>query len=145
MDCISFQTVWLIFVSEWVVTENIFPLLSKAWWSRINSCYCILFSNLKQKEHTVIISWLINSLMGPMYIQTLPLSLSLSLFLSLSLHTYTHTHTHTHKYVYIKCKIGIVQTRTFSINTLYYVNFSISFDISRSIRENVYDEKFWGH
>ena len=32
--------------------QNIFPLLSKAMWSRINSCYRILFSNLKQKHES---------------------------------------------------------------------------------------------
>ena len=32
------------------MTQNIFPLLSKALGLRINSCYSILFSNLKQKR-----------------------------------------------------------------------------------------------
>ena len=36
------------------MTQNIFPLLSKALWSRINSCYSILFSNLKQKKNTTL-------------------------------------------------------------------------------------------
>ena len=43
------------FVPRWVVTQNIFLLLSKGLWSRINSCYSILFSNLKQKRTTLLI------------------------------------------------------------------------------------------
>ena len=31
-----------------------FPLLSKALWSRINSCYSILFSNLNKKKNTIL-------------------------------------------------------------------------------------------
>ena len=50
--------------------KNIFPLLSKALWSRINSLYGVLFSNLKQKEHNIIISRVISSHMGPVYIVT---------------------------------------------------------------------------
>ena len=48
------------------------PLLSKALWSRINSCYGILFSNLKQnkKEHNIIISRVIISHPGLTYIET---------------------------------------------------------------------------
>ena len=44
-----------------------FPLLSKALWSRINSCYMV-FLNLKQK-HDIIIR-VISSHMVPMYIKT---------------------------------------------------------------------------
>ena len=40
----SFQ--WLCFQ---ISDAKYFSLLSKALWLRINSCYCILFSNLKQK------------------------------------------------------------------------------------------------
>ena len=34
-------------ISKWVMRQNIFLFLSKTWWSRLNSCYSILFSNLK--------------------------------------------------------------------------------------------------
>ena len=51
--------------------QNIFPLLSKVLWSRINSCYSKLFSNLKRKEHNIIIIKVICSHMDPMYIETL--------------------------------------------------------------------------
>ena len=52
-----------------------FRLLSKALWLRINSCYSILFSNLKQnKKKYIIISRVISSHMGPMYIETLYVS-----------------------------------------------------------------------
>ena len=44
-----------------------FPLLSKASWSMISSCYSILFSNLKQKNN--IIRRFISNQMGPMYIK----------------------------------------------------------------------------
>ena len=50
--------------------QNIIPLLSKVLWSRINYCYRILFSYLKEKKGHIIISWVINSQMGPMYIET---------------------------------------------------------------------------
>ena len=40
-------------------------------WSRINSCYSILFSNLKQQKTNIIISRVIRSHMGPIYIETL--------------------------------------------------------------------------
>ena len=40
------------------MTPNIFPLLSKALWSRINSCYSILFSNLKKKKNILLIELL---------------------------------------------------------------------------------------
>ena len=39
-----------------VVRQYIFPLLSKALWSRINTFYNILFSNLKQKKNNIIIN-----------------------------------------------------------------------------------------
>ena len=55
------------FVPKETVTQNIFPILSKVLWSRINNCYSILFSN--QKE-CIIISRFINSHLGPMYIET---------------------------------------------------------------------------
>ena len=42
-------TVLNYFVSK-SVTQIIFPLLSKAFWLRINCCYIILFPNLKQKK-----------------------------------------------------------------------------------------------
>ena len=46
-----------------------FSLLSKALWSRINSCYSILFSNLQtKKEHNVISSRVISSHMGSLSI-----------------------------------------------------------------------------
>ena len=38
------------FVSKWIVTQSIFPFFSQGLWSRINSCYSTLFSNLKQKR-----------------------------------------------------------------------------------------------
>ena len=45
-------------------------LSSKVLWSRIDSCYSILFSNLKQKkEQNIIIGRVISSCMGPMYIE----------------------------------------------------------------------------
>ena len=50
--------------------QYIFPLLTKELWSRINSCYSILFSNLKKKVHNIIISVVSSSHMGPMYIET---------------------------------------------------------------------------
>ena len=46
------------------------PLLSKVLWSRINSCYSKLFSNLKQKYHIIICTKLISSHMGPMNTET---------------------------------------------------------------------------
>ena len=63
MGCIYFETV----LNDFVVTQNIFPLLSKALRWRINSCYSILFSNLKQKTYNIIISRVISSHLGPMY------------------------------------------------------------------------------
>ena len=41
--------------------QNIFPLLSKALWLRINSCYSMLFSYLKPKRN-IICSWFISLL-----------------------------------------------------------------------------------
>ena len=46
-----------------------FSSLSKALWSRINSCYCILFQIWNIKEHNIIVIRVINSLMGPMYLR----------------------------------------------------------------------------
>ena len=70
MSCIYFETVLNDFVSKQVVTQFIFPLFSKALWSRINSCYIKLFSNLKQNRHNMIISRSTSNHMGPMYIVT---------------------------------------------------------------------------
>ena len=47
-----------------------FPLLPKALWSSIISCYSILFSNMKQKGHNIIISRVMNSRMLPIHIET---------------------------------------------------------------------------
>ena len=67
MDCINFETVLNDFVTKKkIVTQNIFPLLSKAFWLRINYFHSLRFSNLKQKEYSIIIS----SPMGSMYIET---------------------------------------------------------------------------
>ena len=38
--------------------------------SRVNSCYSILFSNLKQKKYNIISSRVISSHMGPVYFET---------------------------------------------------------------------------
>ena len=68
------QLFWDIF--EWFCLQissdakYFFPLLSNTLWSRINSCYSILFSNLKQIEHNIIISRVISSHMGPISIET---------------------------------------------------------------------------
>ena len=71
MGCINFETVLKDFVSKLVVIQNIFPLLSKALWSTIDSCYCILFSNLKQKNNIISSSsWVNRYHMGPTYIET---------------------------------------------------------------------------
>ena len=45
--------------------------MSKALFSRIKSCYYKLFSNLKEKEHDIIISRIVSSHMIPMHIETL--------------------------------------------------------------------------
>ena len=37
------------------MTQNIFPLFSEALWLRINSCYSMLFSNLKQKGTALLV------------------------------------------------------------------------------------------
>ena len=37
------------------IVKNIFPHLAKTLWSRINSCYCILFSDLKQKRTALLL------------------------------------------------------------------------------------------
>ena len=51
--------------------EKHFPPSFKAFRSRINSIYSILFSNLKQNEpNIIIIRKVISSHMGPMYIET---------------------------------------------------------------------------
>ena len=51
--------------------HNIFLLLSsKALWTRIKSSYPRLFSNVKQKENNIIISRVISSHMGLIYIET---------------------------------------------------------------------------
>ena len=50
MDRIYYETDLNDFISKYIVTENIFLLLSKTFWSRINSSYNILFLNLKQKR-----------------------------------------------------------------------------------------------
>ena len=39
MGCIYFERVKNDFVSKWIVTQNIFPFLSKALLSKINNCY----------------------------------------------------------------------------------------------------------
>ena len=60
---------WMI-LSPNKLWQNLFPLLSKALWSRINSCYSILFSNLKQKRTHIIIIRGIYSNMGLMFTET---------------------------------------------------------------------------
>ena len=73
MDCIDFETVLNDFVSILVVPQNIFHLLFKALWSRL---IVVVFSNLKlkkkkkKKEHSIIISRVISSHMGSLYIET---------------------------------------------------------------------------
>ena len=47
-----------------------FTLLSKAMESKVNSCYTIIFLNLKEKGHSIIICTVICRHMGPMYIDT---------------------------------------------------------------------------
>ena len=70
MGYMYFETVLNASVSKYIVTLNIFLLLSKILWSRINNCYSILFSDLKQKEHCIIINRVINSHRGLMYWDT---------------------------------------------------------------------------
>ena len=55
MGCIYFETVLNDFVSKLVVMKNIFPILSKVLWSRINSRYSIPFSNFKQKKNQTLL------------------------------------------------------------------------------------------
>ena len=50
--------------------KNIFNLLSQALGSRMNCFYGILFSNLKKKEHNIIIGRVISNHICPMYIET---------------------------------------------------------------------------
>ena len=50
--------------------QTIFSLWFKALRLRINSCYSILFSHLKRKKEHIIISRVISSDKGPMYIET---------------------------------------------------------------------------
>ena len=50
------------------MTQDIFPLSSLALWSKINRCYWILFSNVKQKK--LIICSVISIHVGPVYIET---------------------------------------------------------------------------
>ena len=71
INCINFVTILKDFVVQ------IFPLISKALWSKINNCYSILLSNLTQKKH-IIISRFISNHMDPMYIETPRLSLRVS-------------------------------------------------------------------
>ena len=63
---------WMILSPNKYQCKIYFPLVSKALWSRINSYYSILFSNLKQKKKKkhIIISRVISSHMGSMYIET---------------------------------------------------------------------------
>ena len=50
--------------------QNIFHLMSKTFWSKINSRYSILFQIWNKKEYNIIISRVISSLIGSMYIET---------------------------------------------------------------------------
>ena len=70
MSCFCFETVLKDFVFKLVVTQNIFPLSSKALWSGINSCYRILFQIWSTKEHKIIIIRTIRYHIRPMYIET---------------------------------------------------------------------------
>ena len=63
-----FKTVLNDLGSKLFVTQF---FLSEAFSSRINSCYTILFSNLIQRGHNIIISRVISSHIVPMYIETL--------------------------------------------------------------------------
>ena len=56
MGGIYFETVLKDLVYQKVVTQNIFPFLSKTLWSRIFGCYSIIFSNLKQKKNATLLS-----------------------------------------------------------------------------------------
>ena len=64
----------MIFVLNQVVMQNIFSLLSKALRSRINSCYSILFSNLKQEKNArlllvelLAVTWVLCILRHPIH------------------------------------------------------------------------------
>ena len=46
---------WMILSPNKLWNKIFFPLLSKTMWSRIDSCYSILFSNLKQKKNTTLL------------------------------------------------------------------------------------------
>ena len=56
MSCICFETVLNEFVSKYVVTQNIFSLLSKVLWSGIKIVKVYYFQIWNQKEHNIIIS-----------------------------------------------------------------------------------------
>ena len=64
MGSILFETVLSDFVSKLVMMQNIFPLLSKTLWLRINSSYIF------KSEYNIIISRVISHHMGSMYIET---------------------------------------------------------------------------
>ena len=50
MGCIYFKTTVNDFVSKLVVMQNIFPLLSKGLWSKINSSYSIYYFQIWNKK-----------------------------------------------------------------------------------------------
>ena len=75
-----------------------FPLLSKALWSKINSCYIILFSNLKQKNTTLLlvkellaVTWILCILRHPIHSYMRAL---LHEYMHIFVHTYIHTYIH---------------------------------------------------
>ena len=69
MGCIYLETVLNDFVFKWVVRQNIFPLLFKALWSRINIFFIVYYSQIwNKKDNNIIISRAISSPMGPIYI-----------------------------------------------------------------------------
>ena len=56
-------------------------------WLRLNSCYSILFSNLKQKEHNIIICSGFSCHMDPMYIEShIYMSVYTYLYILLQIH-----------------------------------------------------------
>ena len=63
----SFEWFYLQISSD---AKSFFPVLSKVLWLKINSCYSILFTNLKQNKHNIISSRVISSHIGPVYIET---------------------------------------------------------------------------
>ena len=65
--CDSFE--WILSLYKYL-RKIFFSFLSKVLRSRINCCYKILFSNLKQKDHDIIISWVLNIHMILLYIET---------------------------------------------------------------------------